>query len=197
MFICFSFTDYRRCTEQASEQIRPANVKFLDDEDVEGVRLLTDARQVYKLRNLLGENIKGSQVSFAAMWPVDMSMDRLQRVLEIPYYVAPKPHGHRFMLYINATGETFLENNSRNVFQLDGEHSFHFISRDGSACIDTVLDGVITRPKSSTIDDGNDDKESKPKLTFVVMDAVRYNGRDLTNMSVADRMACIKVIRRL
>ena len=175
-------------------QINP-NAKFYDDEDVDGVRLLTSLEQVNEIRKLLGRNIKGPDGLFAAMWPVDMAIDHLQKVLENPYFVAPRPHGHRFMLYIDTSGQIFMENNSRNVFQLEDECKIRFLSRDGRAITDTVIDGVLTRTKANPTNGGNIENDNKHKLTFVIIDAARYNGRDLTKLSVTDRMECVKVSR--
>ena len=169
------------------------NAKFLDDEEVEGARLLTDAEQVNEIRTHFGKDIQGPHEIFAAMWHVDLSMKRLQQLRKQKnrYFVAPKPVGRRFMLYVNAKGEVFMENNARNVFQLVNGHEIQFLTRDGSACTDTILDGVVTRATNDNSDANG--YMSKQKLTFVIMDAARCNGRDLTKMSVVDRLNCVKV----
>ena len=170
--------------------------KFYYDEDIEGVRLVTDVEHIYEIRKRLGENIKGPEGQFAAMWFVSLSNERFKNVLKNPYYVAPKPCGRRYMLYVGAKGEVFLEDHSQHVFQLQDEQKTQFLSRDGNSITDTVLDGILTRAKSNTTEDGSDiDNANKQKLTFVIMDAARCNGQDLTKMSVVDRMACIKVSR--
>ena len=109
------------------------------------------------------------------------------------YYVAPRPHGERFMLYIDEYGEFFLENNSRHVFQLERERALRLLSLNGSACTDTVLDGVLTRARSNTTKEGDASVKRNQKLTFVIIDATRYNGRDLTKMAIVDRLSLIKV----
>ena len=159
---------------------------------------MTDVLQVRNIRNHLGDNIEGSEHVFAAMWPTGLSMDRLHEYVlksPCPYFVAPRPHGHRFILYINSRGDVFLENQARHVFQLEEEHSVNILSRGGTVCADTVLDGTIARAKSNMASDDNACSESK--LTFIITDAARYNGQDLTKMSVIDRLACIKVSKRI
>ncbi|XP_046651921.1 mRNA-capping enzyme-like isoform X1 [Daphnia pulicaria] len=92
----------------------------------------------------------------------------------------PKPSGPRFLLYIDSTGQTYLENMTQHFFLVHTDRAVQFISKDGRATIDTVLDGIFTKD------------EKGGRLTFFVCDAVRCNGVNLTKMNAFQRIAFVK-----
>ncbi|EFX63917.1 hypothetical protein DAPPUDRAFT_267421 [Daphnia pulex] len=95
----------------------------------------------------------------------------------------PKPSGSRFLLYIDSSGQTSLENMTHQ-FRVDTDRAVQFISIDGRAITDTVLDGIFTREK--------DAENNAVKLSFVICDAVRCNGQDITKMNVFQHIAFVK-----
>ena len=72
--------------------------------------------------------------------------------------------------------------------------AIQLLSHDRSVLKDTVLDGYFVRPKildSGIAADKNGDKRGR--LTFVIQDAIRCNGTDLTGRGIVDRIAFIEV----
>ncbi|XP_046445997.1 mRNA-capping enzyme-like [Daphnia pulex] len=70
------------------------------------------------------------------------------------------------------------------ILRVDTDHAVQFISNEGRAITDTVLDGILTREKDAENKDG--------KMTFFICDAVRCNGQDITKMSVFQHIAFVK-----
>jgi hypothetical protein len=164
----------------------------LDNEDVEGVHLVTDFDLVRDIQVLLGRFTKGPTNIFPAMWSVSLSMKNVNRLASGPYVVGPKPSGPRFMIYIDHSGDIFLENMTQHIFRVDEDHAIKIETSDGRPITDTVLDGIITNVKS--IDDAScNGKEATRKLTFVILDAIRCNGKDLTGLNILERLAFVRV----
>jgi hypothetical protein len=164
----------------------------LDNEDVEGVHLVTDFDLVRDIQVLLGRFTKGPTNIFPAMWSVSLSMKNVNRLASGPYVVGPKPSGPRFMIYIDHSGDNFLENMTQHIFRVDEDHAIKIETSDGRPITDTVLDGIITSEKS--IDDAScNGKEATRKLTFVILDAIRCNGKDLTGLNILERLAFVRV----
>lgn len=147
---------------------------------------MTDENQVCDVHRLK-ENIEGPDKEFAVMLPSEMSMDCLEQIRKspFPYFVAPVPKGERFLLITNAKSEIFLENNKRNIFQLEGA----FLS---SSCSETVLDCILVNDNSQNANS----RQKARKPTFFITDAMKYDGHDLTRKSVVDRLDCIMVSRK-
>ena len=138
---------------------------------------------------LLGKFVGASvfeHTFFPALWAITSSMENIHQVQSKPHFMMPKPSGPRFLLYIDSTGQTYLENMTQHFFLVDTDRAVQFISKDGRATIDTVLDGIFTKEKDS----GN----VVGRMTFVICDAVRFNGEDLTKMNVFQRIEFVKVI---
>ncbi|XP_046456075.1 mRNA-capping enzyme-like isoform X2 [Daphnia pulex] len=165
------------------------DTKFIDNEDVEGVHLVNDFDLVRQLQVRLGEFAKGPRNIFPAMWPVSLSTKNVQSLASKPYYVVgPKPAGPRFLLYIDSSGDIFLENMTQHIFRVDEDHAIKIETFDGRPITDTVLDGIITREKS--IDNAScNGKEATKKFTFIILDAIRCSGNDLTGLNILERIA--------
>jgi hypothetical protein len=103
-----------------------------------------------------------------------------------PHFVIPKPHGTRYLLYVDPSGQIYLENYAQNIFRIDDDHTITFISSDGQSVTDTILDGVITRVADNRPDAG--------RLTFVIMDATLCRGVSLGQMNIEQRIAFVRVI---
>ena len=153
---------------------------------------------VRELQVRLGRFIHGGPKDFfAAMWPVSLSTVNVHSLAKSPYVVAPKPTGPRFFLYIDPSGDIFLENMTQHFFRVDEDHAINIQSFDGRPITDTVLDGIFTREKlcdySSCDGDKGAEMETPRKLTFVIQDAIRCNGKDLTKSNILQRIAFVRV----
>ncbi|XP_046655756.1 mRNA-capping enzyme-like isoform X2 [Daphnia pulicaria] len=156
--------------------------KFHENEQVEGVRLVTDFDLVRQLHVRLGEFAKGPTDFFPALWPVTLSNENIHFLASESYDVVPRANGTRYLLYVDLAGQIYLENMSQHIFRLDDDRSFQIISSDGRPVTDTVLDGIITQEKCT--DNG--------KLTFLIHDAFRCNGVDLVDLNIRARINVIQ-----
>jgi hypothetical protein len=165
------------------------DTNFLDDELVEGVSLVTDSQLVREMQLRLGKYVGArnhEHTIFPAAWAINLTMENIHQLELNPHFmVTPKPEGPRFLLYVDSSGQIFLQNMTQHFFRVDSDHAIQLISVDGQTITDTVLDGIVTRAKKS---DGN-----KGKLTFVIRDGIRCGGQDLTKMNVFQRIAFVKV----
>ena len=147
---------------------------------------------VRELQVRLGNFAKGEIDIFPAMWPVSLSTDNVRLLSSKPYVMAPRPIGPRFFLYIDPSGDIFLENMTQHIFRVDEDHAINIQSFDGRPITDTVLDGIFTREKMGD-DSSSDGAETFGKLTFVIQDAIRCNGKDLTQWNILERIGFIYV----
>jgi hypothetical protein len=129
------------------------------------------------------------------MWPTSLSTDNVNLLSSKPYVMAPRPIGPRFFLYIDPSGDIFLENMTQHIFRVDEDHAINIQSFDGRPITDTVLDGIFTREKlnGDSSCDGDKGAETSGKLTFLIQDAIRCNGKDLTRWNILERVAFINV----
>ena len=162
------------------------NATFLDGEKVNGIHLVTDPKLVFRLKNFLGDYVIGPKRFFPAMWPVHLTSRNISKLETQPHFVIPKPHGTRYLLYVDPSGQIYLENYAQNIFRIDEDHTMKFISSDGQSITDTILDGVITRVADKRPDAG--------RLTFVIMDATLCRGVSLKQMNIKQRIAFVRVI---
>ncbi|KAK4023699.1 hypothetical protein OUZ56_009098 [Daphnia magna] len=168
------------------------NTKFLDGHDVEGVHLLTDFEQVRELQVRLGRFSKGPEDFFPVNWPVSLTTENIDKLKSSPYVVAPKPSGTRFLFYVDSDGGMFLENMTQHIFRVDEVHAVKMVSSDGRPVTDTLLDGVLCKEKLNHDDNCNGGEENPKKLTFVIRDAIRCNGLDLTTRNIVKRIDFVK-----
>ncbi len=159
---------------------------------------MMDFDLVRELQVRLGKFIStGPKDFFAAMWPVSLSTENVHSLAMSSYVVAPKPTGPRFFLYIDPSGDIFLENMTQHFFRVDEDHAINIQSFDGRPITDTVLDGIFTREKlngDSICEDNLKEEGGNPrKLTFVIQDAIRCNGKDLTQSNIVQRIAFVRV----
>ncbi|KAI9556339.1 hypothetical protein GHT06_018913 [Daphnia sinensis] len=187
-------TDYRpqrsRKSRSMFTRIDP-NTKFFEGKDVDGIHLLTDFDQVRELQVRLGHFCKGPEDFFPSNWPVSLSAENIHMLTSNPYVVIPKATGPRFLLYADSHGKMFLENLTQHIFYVDEDHAVKMESLDGQSINDTVLDGAFCREKLNQGNyNGNDDIPGK--LMFVIRDAIRCNGVDLTAMDFPERIDFVK-----
>ena len=184
-----------RIYSETFSRINP-DTKFIENEDIEGIHLVMDFDLVRELQVRLGKFISnGTDDFFAAMWPVSLSTDNVHSLARSSYVVAPKPTGPRFFLYIDPSGDIFLENMTQHIFRVDEDHAINIQSFDGRPITDTVLDGIFTREKlyDYLSCDGDKGSETSGKLTFLIQDAIRCNGKDLTKSNILQRVSFINV----
>jgi hypothetical protein len=133
----------------------------MDDETVEGVSHVRDFEEVRQMQVLL-EKFVGARVFehtfFPALWAIGLFMENIHQVQSKPHFMMPKPSGPRFLLYIDSSGQTYIRNMTQHFFLVDTDPAVQFISSDGRAITDTVLDGIFTREKNAENNAG--------KLTF-------------------------------
>jgi hypothetical protein len=158
----------------------------MDEEPVDGVRLVRDSQLVRQMQVLLGNYVGARIFEHTFFRAIPLSMENIHQLESKSHLMTPKPSGSRFLLYIDSSGQTYLENMKQYFFRVDTVRAVQFISIDGRAITDTVLDGIFTREK--------DAENNAGKLTFVICDAVRCNGQDITKMNVFQRIAFVKVI---
>nr|CAH0099926.1 unnamed protein product [Daphnia galeata] len=150
--------------------------KFLENEQIEGVHLLTD---------------------------FDLPCGPLLYLMKIstfshrePYDVVPRAYGTCYFLYVDSAGQIYLENMSQHIFRVDDDHSINMVSSNGRPITDTVLDGVFTRAKcpgrGSSDEDSEYGNDNNGRLTFLIHDAIRCNGVDLTDLNIRSRMNVIQ-----
>ncbi|EFX60871.1 hypothetical protein DAPPUDRAFT_122783 [Daphnia pulex] len=80
---------------------------------------------------------------------------------------------------------------TQHIFLVDEDHAIKIETFDGRPITDTVLDGIITREKSIDDASGNG-REATRKLTFVILDAIRCSGNDLTGLNILERIAFVR-----
>jgi hypothetical protein len=158
---------------------------------------VTDFDLVRQLHVRLGEFAKGPIDFFTALWPVTLSDENLSILASEPYDVVPRAYGTRYLLYVDSAGQIYLENMSQHIFRVDDDHSINMVSSNGQPITDTVLDGVFTKAKCPGRGNSDEDSEygndNKGRLTFLIHDAIRCNGVDLTDLNIRSRMNVIQV----
>ena len=77
-----------------------------------------------------------------------------------------------------------MENMARHFLLFDPERSVKFLSSDKRVLTDTVLDGYLVR---------NLAQDAGHPLTFVICDAIRCDGIDLTGLGIMERINHVKV----
>ena len=162
-------------------------VKFLQEENVEGISLCQNVNFVRDIQIRLGVFNEGSRQEFPVNWPISLNRNNLHKLkTDGPFVVAPKPVGIRYLLYVDSDGMMFMQNNTQHVFKIDqGLIAPKLIPKD------TILDGIVVkklvRGKSSNRNgDGT-------KLNFVIMDATRVDGVQLTQKTILERISAVQV----
>ena len=80
-----------------------------------------------------------------------------------------------------------MQNGTQNMFKLTQSNGFQLIPAG------TVLDGIVVRKIVRRKTAQNRNQLEKP--TFVIMDATRVNGKDVTRKSILDRISIVQVYR--
>jgi len=168
----------------------PGKKKVIDpnavfyDENVPGVSVLKDIDLVEDIRSRLCNFLHCQKNFFPGKWHVPLNPRNINK-LQQPYVVAATGTGPRYLLYIDQDGDIYLENNRQQIFQIDKEHTVHFLGKHRQLLTDTVLDGIITKRKRSD--------DSSSGFVFVIQDSFRCNGKDLVKQGIEERLACVQV----
>ena len=155
---------------------------FFNRENVENVSLVTDLLLVNEMRGRLGDYVNRPTSWFPANWPTSLSQDHVSQLESQRYVVTLKPDGWRYFLYVDADGRVFFENRLQHFFLMDPGHAVKLMSLDGRVLTDTVLDGSLVRERHGG------------RLTFVIQDAIRVDGVDLTGLGIVERIDYVNVI---
>ena len=90
-------------------------------------------------------------------------------------------------------GIIYLENQTQNFFRVSQDREIQLLLPD------TVLDGYFVHPIAAVSDDEAEEVaaahpgENQGRLTFLIQDAIRCNGVDLSGLGIVKRIAFIKV----
>ena len=152
---------------------------FYNRENMENVSLVTDLCLVNEMRGRLGAYVNRQ---FPANWPTYLSHDNVSQLESQRYIIILKPNGWRYLLYVDADGRVFFENRLQHFFLMDPGHAVKLMSLDGRVLTDTVLDGSLVWERHGG------------RLTFVIQDAIRVDGVDLTGLGIVERIAYVDVI---
>lgn len=170
------------------EMSASTDVHFLENEDVEGFRLLhsiQDKNVIHDVKVKLGVSNHSPGLFFPGNRTVPFDMRYKINLQMEAHVIVPKPLGKRYLLFAHPDGKMYFENEKGEIFVLDQDRTPQLIS------INTVLDGIVVR---KIVRDGT---ATEGKLTFVIMDATCVNGVDLTKKSFEERSLVIKVINRI
>ena len=162
-----------------------ATTHFLENEDVEGIRLLhtnEDKKVIHDVKVELSFSNHGPglfpgnhTIPFNMRYKINLQME--------PHFIAAKPLGKRYLLFTHPDGKICLVNETEDIFVLDQDHTPQKIP------INTILDGIVVR---KIVRDG---AASEGKLTFVIIDSTCVNGINLTKKSFEQRSLIIKVLK--
>ena len=132
---------------------------------------------------------EGPREQFPVNWPISLNRNNINQLkTDGPFVVAPKPLGIRYLLYVDSDGVMFMQNNTRHIFKVDQDLAPQFIPND------TILDGIVV--KKLVRGEGSND-EGDGKLSFVIMDATRFDGEQLTQKSILERISAVQVLKSI
>ena len=132
---------------------------------------------------------EGPREQFPVNWPVSLNRDNINQLeTDGPFVVAPKPLGIRYLLYVDSDGVMFMQNNTQHIFKVDQDLAPRLIPND------TILDGIVVK-KLVRGESSND--EGNGKLSFVIMDATRFDGEQLTQKSILERISAVQVLKSI
>ena len=164
------------------------DVKFLQHEDVKGITLCHNFDFARALQIRLGVFNEGPHNMFPVNWPVSLNRSNMNRLkTDGPCVVAPKPVGIRYLLFVNSEGIIFMENNTQHVFKVDPDLAPKLPK-------DTILDGIVV--KKLVRGEGSNGNGDDGKLSYVIMDATRVDGVQLTQKSIQERISAVEVYRK-
>ena len=150
---------------------------------VDGINIVTDFDLVKEMQAKMKNFTNWRKDFFPVNWPFSLNKN----------IVAPKPEGTRYLLYVDSYGDIYLENQTQNFFRVSQDREIQLLLPD------TVLDGYFVHPIAAVSDDEAEEEaaahpgENQGRLTFLIQDATRCNGVDLSGLGIVKRIAFIKV----
>ena len=153
------------------------------------IHLVTDFHLTRTIQSRLGNYANGPKDYFPGMWPITLSMENVHVLESRPYVMLAQPSGSRMFLYVDSSANIYLENMTQHIFQVDDSCSLIMVSSNGRPVTDTLLEGVMTTGKPVA-----NEKSSTDNFTFVIQDAIRCMGKDLTGLNIQERIDVVKVI---
>lgn len=164
------------------------NPHFLEDEDVEGISFLQNVDWRQKLLR------KCCSKTFQRHSPLSLHCHQIKKefatILGLtPHVVAPKPIGIRYLLNVNLRGRMFMmQSSTQHFFQVDLNYIPHLIPTN------TILDGILVRRIVGDFAAHNiNNPMANGRLTYVIMDAIRCHGVNLTRKTLQERMSTVEV----
>ncbi|KAJ8669304.1 hypothetical protein QAD02_000563 [Eretmocerus hayati] len=140
--------------------------------NVTGVKPLVDServsaiqREIQKICHWKGSGFPGSQ-------PVSMDVNNLCLLSKKPYRVSWKADGTRYMMFIQSNGRVYFINRDNSVFEVEGL-TFPRVADTAKRLRDTLLDGEMVMDKF----------EKKEFFRYLVYDVIKYDGRDVSQLS--------------
>ena len=156
---------------------------------MDGITLVTDFDFVKQMQLKFSLFTNWSKEFFPVIWPLALNKKNLKHLTWSSYVVTPKPRGHRYLLYVDSYGDIYLENPTQNFFRVSEDREIQLLSAD------TLLDGYFVHPVAAGSDDKTEEVpgENQGRLTFLIQDAIRCDGVDLSGLGIIERIAFIEV----
>ena len=164
-----------------------ASIRFLSDEDIVGIHFVQDSNLGKTLQKRLGLFNHMPKNLFPVNWAISLKRSHLKSLETEQFVVTPKPTGIRCLFFADSEGVQYMQNGTQNMFKLTQSNVFQLIPAG------TVLDGIVVRKIVRRKTAQNRNQLEKP--TFVIMDATRVNGKDVTRKSILDRISIVQVYR--
>ena len=162
---------------------------------VDGIQLVIDFDFVKEMQHKLGRFPNGPTDFFPAISSVLLNQDNRDFFVTgwTLNVVAPNPEGTDYFLYVDSVRDVYLENQTQNFFQMSRDKAIQLLSPDRRALKDTLLDGYFVR-RLNTVS-GDEAAANQGRLTFIIQDAIRCDGTDLTRFGILERIAFIEVFQ--
>jgi len=160
--------------------------RFLPDKDIAGIHLVKDVIQMKILQKQLAMYNHSPKNVFPVMWPVSLTKKNLKRLETEQFVITAKPQGTRCLFYADSDGHQYLQNGTQNFFRL--AQSFEFVPPG------TILDGIVVI-REGVHGEITQNSNAGGKPTFFIMDATRVNQKDLTQMSILERISVVQVLK--
>jgi len=169
--------------------IAPAGIPFFENKKIDGASLVEDSDLATEIKARIHHYNRAPKgfLGFPTNTSFYLATGDIQHFKKKPYLVSPRPQGDRYLLYTDGHGRMFLEDRVQRILKVDQD-------RTPQIPKNTVLIGIVTRKIIRNENAQNSNSEANDgKLTFVIMDATRVNGVDLTQKNVTERISTIQV----
>ncbi|KAF7991671.1 hypothetical protein HCN44_010472 [Aphidius gifuensis] len=149
---------------------------------VTGVSSVTDRLNLSHVQKRVQDICKWTKSGFPGSQPVSMGRDNIKLLQDIPYRVSWKADGTRYMLLIQANGESFFIDRDNSVFKIDVIKFPHY-KETHRLLYDTLLDGEMVI----------DHVGGKEYPRYLAYDIIMYDNIDVSKLGFyPDRYNIIK-----